>query len=715
MMCTSNDITMSKVSMPTTSTRLTFTLNDFSGGLVNNVNDVKMKDTQSPDMLNMQFRNDGLIQKRPGLIHVHTCSEGSEIYDCIPYEYEPDQYIYLYRTPYQLYYEWQILKHNDEFDMDEYVDTKVVVWESPYVNIPAPHTDYMGINLTWKHYNGTLIFSDGYNLYKFAFDGVDKAPKTCKFVYAPEDYTPVPKPAVTGVTKEKYVSTYKYLHWNFEEGLDYRDETYTLQDEEGHAYYVGTYEYTDIVDGVETTVTEETNIYKYDYMKYDDNMIGCDLYEIWYEPCQYELEDGYKGSNLLPPSIGVMEIHKDRLYVSGSNYDVNMVWISDIQNPYYFPSALALSTPPKDDYITALHSYNDNLIIGRRDTIFALSGNTNREDSINQYVMTELNVHTGMANGYSASRVYNMLFFVGTDGNMYKLFPPSTSSDNFYTTQLNTSIDITRPPFNLETSCVNVATSEFDSKEGLWYVQLGEHTLVYNYSLLAWTRYNNVNAVKFFKINNEVHYLNNFGSIYKFPSKDANQDYFDEIYESSINKVIKIPINCYWTSRNMDMGAPARVKQFRDTYVTSESFEEYPTVVKIKYEVDYVDISGEFTIENEISKWDKAIFGKSKFTSRNIDRSLPIMINRRGRTLKIFYGSGYKYVGLWWDLPEPGSINEGEIFYNYSDDTLYLRVPCQRQYNTLKDRYYASLDSIVTNDALLVHNITGIYELKGYR
>ena len=38
---------MARVSMPTQNQRLSFVINDFSGGLVNNVNDVKMKDNQS--------------------------------------------------------------------------------------------------------------------------------------------------------------------------------------------------------------------------------------------------------------------------------------------------------------------------------------------------------------------------------------------------------------------------------------------------------------------------------------------------------------------------------------------------------------------------------------------------------------------------------------------------------------------------------------------
>ena len=70
---------MARVSMPTTNTKLSFVLNDFSGGLVNNVNDAKMKDNQSPDMLNMMFRVDGLLQKRPGTVFVNVFCKVSNI------------------------------------------------------------------------------------------------------------------------------------------------------------------------------------------------------------------------------------------------------------------------------------------------------------------------------------------------------------------------------------------------------------------------------------------------------------------------------------------------------------------------------------------------------------------------------------------------------------------------------------------------------------
>ena len=644
---------MARVSMPTTSSRLNFVLNDFSGGLVNTVNDVKMLDTQSPDMLNMQFRNEGLIQKRPGTVFVKEIEDifsekENQLVRCIPYEYEPDKILEIYvMTNYSYYIEDNVAK---------------VLWVHPINDVKGedeqgnPTFARLGVNrdLKYVHYNGSLIFTEGNYLYEFTYE-YGKTPKVYRYVPAPESFTPNPKPHVTGVTKSKKVRDFDFISCQ------------------------------------------------------------CELHEKWYEPCEFELEDGYKGTGVIPPSVGCLAVHKDRLYVSGSEYDPNMIWISDILNPCYFPASLTLQTPPTDDYVTALHQYNDDLIIGRRDTIYVLSGNTNREDSAYQYNLYKVNTHTGMPNDCSANQVYHMLFFVGTDGNMYKLLPPSTTSDTIYTVQLNTLLDITLPPFNLDVASCILARSVFDSTEGLWYVQLGDHTLVYHYQLRAWTRYSNINATTFYKVDNKVYFTSLNNVIYKMPSRDGNQKYYDDVFEPAIGKTIKLPVCAYWTSRNMDMGQPARVKQFRDTYVVSESFEDYSTTVNVKYEVDYVDIYDSFLIENEISKWDKAIFDKSKFTSRNIDRSLPLMINRRGRTLKVYFGCGYEYKGVWLERPVPGEVEEYKLVYVKSDDKVYIRVPRRQGYTDKFDKYFIELSEDELSQALLVHNISGIYELKGYR
>ena len=644
---------MAKLSIPTSNSKLNFVLNDFSGGLVNTVNDVKMFDNQSPDMLNMQFRNDGLIQKRPGTVFVSKVKDisgdnSNMLVHCVPYEIKPNKFLRVYiMSNYMYYYENNKPK---------------LIWVHPVNDVPGedeegnPTFGRLGVNRFIKvvQYNGALIFTEGDFLYEFKHE-YGKVAKVYKYVNTPTSFTPKPKPHVTGETKTKKV------------------KTVTL----------GSY--------------------------------TCELHEKWYEPCEFELEDGYKGVGVIPPSVGCLALHKDRLYVSGSEIDPNMIWISDILNPYYFPASLVLQTPPNDDCVTALHQYNDDLIIGRRDSIYVLSGNTNRDDSAYQYNLYKINTHTGMPNDCSANQVYHMLFFVGTDGNMYKLLPPSTTSDSIYTMKLNNTLDITLPPFKMDISICGLARTVFDSTNGLWYVQLGEHTLVYHYELRAWTRYNNINASSFHIRNNEVNFVIGGNIINKMPNRDGNQKYYDEVYEPSVGKTIKLPVCAYWTSRNMDMGQPARVKQFRDTYVVSESFEEYTTTVNVKYEVDYVDIYDDFLIENEISKWDKAIFDKSKFTSRNIDRSLPLMINRRGRTLKVYYGCGYEYAGAWLERPVPGDVEEYKLIYFIPENKVYLRIPKREGYELKFDRYFVELGEDELSQALLVHNISGIYELKGYR
>ena len=613
---------MARVSMPTTNTKLSFVLNDFSGGLVNNVNDAKMKDNQSPDMLNMMFRIDGLLQKRPGTIFINETPFVDDLIRVIPYEYEANREVLLYLNSQGLYY-----KSNDEFKC---------VWENN------------GFDLKYAHFMGTLYFTDG--LFIYSYNHTDK--KTCKIVNPPSDFTPNPKPAVTGVHKDKLIKTLSS---------------------------------------------------------------GVNVYEKWYEPCQYELEDGYKGSNFIPPCIDCFIVHKDRLYISGGSFSPNMIWISDLLNPFYFPSALPIQTPPDDDVITAFHVYNDELIIGRRDSIYALFGNTNRNDSIEQYRLIKVNSHTGMANSYSADNVYHMMFFAGTDGNFYKLNPPTTSNNTLYTSQLNTTLDITMPPFNLVSDDIRSAITIFDGTNGLWYVQIADITLVYSYQLRAWTRYNHIDATTFFKLNNVVHFSRLTGCIYRFADKEGNQKYYDDYFDLDTGDVIQLPICAYWTSRNMDMGTPARVKQFRDTYITSECFDDYATTINVKYEVDYVDIREEFKIENEVSKWDRAIFDVSKFVSRNIDRSLPLMINRRGRTIKVYFGCGYEYWGSMPTVPPPGLISEYQLVYVKEDEKLYLRVPRRDGYTDKKDKYFIEFPEEELNQALLVHNIMGIYELKGYR
>ena len=607
---------MSRVSMPQTNTKLSFAISDFSGGLVNNVNDAKMENKESPDLLNMMFRNDGLLQKRPGSIFI----KGFR-YDCnkvFVVEPEPNVYKYIFINSGAMYLE----NGND----------------TPYhiMNLDRPILD--GCQFMNK-----FFFVDGEYVYYYDL----KTKFVYKIVSCPSDFTPIPKPSTYGEVKTKHIS------------------------------------------GV--------------------------LFETWYEPCEYELEDGYKGSSVAPIKPSIIITHKDRLYVSGNIDAPNMIYISDILQPVYFPSALPLQTPSTDDVITSLKVFNDCLIIGRRDTIYVLFGNSNRTDSISQYTLTKVNTHTGIINNNCCDLVHNMMFFVGSDGNLYRLSPPSTSMDVLATTQVNRKLDLFSKPFNLHIGDFSFAHTKYDSQNGLWYIQIGNHTIVYNYNLMAFTRYNNIEAIQFITMNSELQFLRRDGNIYRFAKPTEHETYYDNYYDPKTDTFVDIPVRAYWTSRNMDLGNPALVKQFRNMYIVSESFDNHDSVVRVNFEVDYIDVNQEFAIDNEVAKWDVAVWDKHKFTSRNIDRSLPIVLNRRGRTIKVSFGNGYDYFGSFHTFPKPGEVPEYSLIYYIPEGKMYLRTPYREGFDDMKDKYFREFFPVELNQALLVHNVNGLYQKRGYR
>lgn len=136
------------------------------------------------------------------------------------------------------------------------------------------------------------------------------------------------------------------------------------------------------------------------------------MIDAWYEPCEYELEDGYKGLNVTENfRKRYICVHKDRLYIAGNDEDSNMLYISDILNPFYFPASLPIQTPPDGDRIVALKEFGDSLIIGRKDSMFALTGNTNRPGD-EAYKLTKITTHTGVVNHKCIDNVQGFYFML---------------------------------------------------------------------------------------------------------------------------------------------------------------------------------------------------------------------------------------------------------------------------------------------------------------
>ena len=72
-----------------------------------------------------------------------------------------------------------------------------------------------------------------------------------------------------------------------------------------------------------------------------------DILEKTYENKKLTQEEiNEKVDDIVSTIENLIAIHKDRLYVSGSEFDPNMIWISDILNPYYFPASIFSTFPP---------------------------------------------------------------------------------------------------------------------------------------------------------------------------------------------------------------------------------------------------------------------------------------------------------------------------------------------------------------------------------
>ena len=352
----------------TTPERITFTVKDFTGGLNNVMSENRLKDNQSPDLLNVRFRKDGVLEKRSGL----------KPYDIINGAYSING---------DLHGAWTIKVDDNKETLLLHVDDDLIYVRSSDrkpVFIPWGQTEETR-SLSVTQFQDKVYFVDG-SIYLYVLKigelEKDSLPNIYRIIDPPSDFTPNAKPSVEGVYKDSR-----------------SNENY--------------------------------------------NIINS-----WYEPCEYELEDGYKGVNRISAyRKKYICIHKDRLYIAGDENDPNMLYISDILNPYYFPAALPIQTPPDGDIITALKVFGQALIIGRQNSMYALFGNTNR-DNTEAYLLTKISTHTGVVNNKCLDVVQNFLFYVGSDLNLYKMTHVTTTSNTLTTTKLNTNVDLKRPPLN---------------------------------------------------------------------------------------------------------------------------------------------------------------------------------------------------------------------------------------------------------------------------
>jgi len=354
-------------------------------------------------------------------------------------------------------------------------------------------------------------------------------------------------------------------------------------------------------------------------------VVDYDNFEVWYEPCEHEVEDTYKGANVVPGGVRYVASHNGRLYLAGADEDDDNVFISDVSNPYYYPVALPIQLPPNSDRIMALAVFDNSVVVGRKYDVHVIFGQTNRPDmGVQPFYLHRLNTHTGFASQGAAVTAHNYLFFLGSDGEAYALGTTRADEKQLSTQVLTRNVKLDKAPIEASNEELAEASSAFH--DGRWYVSIGEKVLVYSYRHMAWTMWDNFHATSFYVLDDELMW----GRV------DGETACFSKEYYLDFGMAYK----ALWYSKYFDMDDANSFKHFREVFVVAHTFPEYESIIDLIFEIDYQEVKERVTVTNNLSVWGKSKWGE-RWVNRIINESLPFQIGRRGRNIRFKFSNGF--------------------------------------------------------------------------
>lgn len=412
--------------------------------------------------------------------------------------------------------------------------------------------------------------------------------------------------------------------------------------------------------------------------------------KVFYEPCENEFKDTYKGANVIQDGLKFLASHNGRVFASGAKKDNDNVFISDVNNAYYYPTALPLQLPPNSDEVVGLIVYDNAVVVGRHNDLYSILGNTNRVDlGIPVFELRKINSHTGFVSNKAISVAHNYLFFFGNDGNAYSLNSSKSDVKILSTSILTQQIDITKKPLNLTVGDFSSSSAIFYKDE--WYVCVKDIVLIYSYRHRSWTVLNHLFALCFYIKDNVLMWGNKTGRLAQFST-----DYLD----------FGEPYEAYWYSKRFDMSEGNTYKQFREFFIIAHTYDEYLSDINITFEIDYVDVSNVATISNQMSIFGRAIWG-DRFINRNMVYSLPFVIGRRGRTIRFKFSNGYFVQSKLETLEDLNS-------YPKKENSLVYVVETEKHY-LLKKYTWEEVELDTLNQGMKIYEMNGDYELRGKR
>ncbi|RJE47677.1 hypothetical protein A7K50_03245 [Dehalobacter sp. MCB1] len=416
--------------------------------------------------------------------------------------------------------------------------------------------------------------------------------------------------------------------------------------------------------------------------------------QIYYVPCENEFVDTFSGANVVPDNLKYIISHQGRLFASGCAEDDDNVFITDLQHPFYYPVSLPMQVPPNSDKIRGLCVYDNSVIVGREKDMYVITGDTNIIDTgADVFALKRLNTHTGIANHDSMKVAHNYLFYLGSDGIVYSLASANNNNERVLATvNISKNLDLTKEPLNFYLYEIDYATAFFFNNE--YYLSISDKVLVYSYLNQKWVISKGLDASSFYSKDNKL----------LIGRLDGTTSFLDENTYLDFGK----PYQASFYSANLDMSDAVIYKYFREFYLVAHVFQDYPSDITVLFEIDYIDVVDRLIISNQISQFGKAIWGDSRFITRNIAESLPFIIGRRGRNIRFKLSCSYDVDGevdFYSDLTAYTGKVDGLLVYVADEDCYYLYIDGQWLAQSLYD----------LEQRMKFYQINGDYEKRGKR
>ena len=413
--------------------------------------------------------------------------------------------------------------------------------------------------------------------------------------------------------------------------------------------------------------------------------------EVYYEPCDNEFEDHLKGACVVPESNKYIVSHGDRLFASGDKDDDDNVFITDLINPLYFAVGLPLQIPPTSDKVTGLHVFDDSVIVGRAWDMYVIIGKTNNPQlGLETFRIKKLNTHTGLASNSAIDVLHNYLVFLGSDGTVYGIQNTRANERDLSSIILSRTIDLEADPINVTPADYPNASSAFFNEE--WHLSVGDKVMVYSYRHMSWVMYTGLDAKCFYGIDGEWIWGRPEGRIAMFDKENFFD--FGEPYQS------------LWYSKIFDMDHASKFKQFREFFLVAHTFPVQYSDIYVTFEIDYANVKDRAVISNKVSRWGIAKFG-DRYVSKNINESVPFIIGRRGRNIRILATNSYTLKHKVDTIEELEYIPEKK-------DNLLVKVG-DKDYYLYFRKEWILLEEKALNQRMKIYQINGEYELRGNR